>query len=304
MVAKTAKGILSLNLGSVVRTILGGTRQGRQSLEDTYRVVSPFSPLKSGKGAKLVECVPEVSLASLAPVPERLTLDLRYVDVDGATPLRDVLAILTLAVAQDPKAALEIGTYFGSTTANLALNLPEAKIHTIDLPEDLGQASALIEGQPVDDEHLIRGRQLGRSFRGTPLEKNIIQHQGDTALYDYSVIGGEVTFFLIDGSHTYEYAKGDTLHCFAIAKGTCSFLWHDCDRYHPGVTSWLIEMIDAGLPVVRVENTSLACMKIDAGDPRLRKFVATPPPRATPEAAAPESERSRFDRGVGQPRPD
>ena len=274
-VVNTAKGILSLNLGSVIRTVLGGTKQGRQSLEDTYKAVSPFEPLKSGKGAKLLERIPEVPLSSLVDLPDRVTLDLRYVNVDGATPYRDVLAIISLAVAQNPKAAVEIGTYFGSTTANLALNLPEAKIHTLDLPEDLSQANALIEGQPVDDEHLIKGRQLGKSFRGTPLEKNIIQHQGDTATYDYSVIRDGVSFFLIDGSHTYEYAKGDTLHCFAMAKGECSFLWHDCDRYHPGVTAWLVEMIDAELPVVRVENTSLACIKINASDPRVRKFVKT-----------------------------
>lgn len=272
-VFRLAKDVLSLSLASVIRTALGGVKQGRQSLEDTYRAVAPFAPLQHGKCAKMLERVPEVPLNSLGPIPEQLTLDLRFVDVDGATPYRDLVAILTLAKNQNPQAALEFGTYFGSTTANLALNLPDARIHTLDLPEDSVEASALVEGKPVDDEHLIKGRQLGKAFRGTPLANKITQHQGDTATYDYSVIQEPVTFFLVDGSHTYEYARSDTMRSFALAKGPCSFLWHDCDMYHPGVITWLVEMIEAGLPVVRVKDTSLACMKMDAQDPRVQKML-------------------------------
>ncbi len=271
--ATTAKTILSLNLGTVVRTVLGGFEQGRQSLEKTYEVVSPFSPIKYGKGQKLFERVPEVSLKSLAPLPEKLTLDLRYVDVYGSTPYRDVLAIIALAIAQRPKAALEFGTYYGSTTANLALNLPGARIHTLDLPEETSEAQALVDGKPVDDNHLIRDRQLGKCFRSTPLAAQITQHTGDTATYDYSAIADDVSFFLIDGAHTYEYAKGDTLHSFALGKGSCTFVWHDCDPYHPGVTGWLVEMLGAGLPVTRIRNTSVACMTIDTADPRVRAFL-------------------------------
>jgi hypothetical protein len=32
-------------------------------------------------------------------------------------------------------------------------------------------------------------------------------------------------------------------------------------------------MIDAGLPVVSVENTSLACMRIDPKDERVQKLI-------------------------------
>lgn len=272
-VVRMGKDILSLSLASVIRTSLGGLKDGRKSLEDTYQAVSPFSPLKQGAGRKMLQLIPEVSLESLGGMPEQITLDMRYVDVDGATPFRDLIAILSLAKLQHPKAALEFGTYFGSTTANLALNLPEAAIHTIDLPEDTAEATMLVEGHPVDDLHLIHGRKLGKSFRGTALEQKIIQHQGDTATYDYGVIHDPVTFFLIDGSHTYEYARGDTLRCFALAAGESTFLWHDCDCYHLGVTSWLVEMIRAGLPVVRMENTSLACMKIDVRDLRVQGML-------------------------------
>jgi hypothetical protein len=272
-VAKVGKDILSLSLASVIRTSLGGFKEGHKSLEDTYRAVSPFSPLKDGPGRKMLEMIPVVSLESLGGMQEQITLDMRFIGVDGATPLRDLIAILSLAKNQHPQAALEIGTYFGSTTVNLALNLPNATIHTIDLPEDEAEAGALVEGQPVDDFHLIRGRKLGKSFRGTPLEQKIVQHQGDTATYDYGLIHDPVSVFLIDGSHTYDYARNDTLRCFALAKGESTFLWHDCDCYHCGVTAWLVEMIRAGLPVVRVLDTSLACMRIDVQDARVQKVL-------------------------------
>lgn len=275
-VVRAGKDILSLSLASLIRMSLGGLKEGHKSLHDTYRAVSPFSPLKEGKGRKMLALIPEVSLESLGAMPEQITLDMRYVDVDGATPFRDLIAILSLAKNQHPRAALEFGTYFGSTTANLALNLPSATIHTIDLPEDGVEAAALIEGQPVDDIHLIRGRKLGKSFRGTALEQRIVQHQGDTATYDYSVIHDPVTVFLIDGSHTYEYARSDTMRCFSVARGSqgeCTFLWHDCDCHCLGVTSWLVEMIRAGLPVVRVRDTSLACMKVDVRDPQVQQAV-------------------------------
>jgi Methyltransferase domain len=273
LLVQTGKGVLSLSLASVIRTALGGLKDGRNSLDDTYRAVSPFSPLKFGAGRKMLEHIPQTPLSRYGGLPEIIQLDLRYVDVDGSTPYRDLIAILSLAKNQNPRAALEFGTYFGSTTANLAMNLPDARIHTIDLPEDASAASALIEGQPVNDLHLIKGRQLGKSFRDTPFEQQIVQHQGDTATYDYSVIQDPVTFFLIDGSHTYEYAKSDTLRSFALARGECTFAWHDCDQYTPGVLQWLLEMIGAGLPVFRIENTSLACMKISAEDPRVQKFL-------------------------------
>ncbi len=272
-VSKAGKYILAFNLGTVVRTLCGGLKEGKKGLEDTYRAVAPFSPIQYRKGSKLLARIPEVALESLAPVPGRITLDLRYTSIDGATPIRDVLAILALAIAQKPTAALEFGTYFGTTTANLALNLPGTHIHTIDLPEDLTEATAVIKDQPTDDQHLIEGRQLGKAFRNSPLAAGITQHQGDTATYDYSVIHDNVTVFLVDGSHTYEYAKSDTLHCFKMARGEALYLWHDCDRFHPGVTQWLVEMIDAGLPVVRIQGTSLACVTADSANPSLRKFI-------------------------------
>ncbi len=65
--ATAAKTILSLNLGTVLRTVLGGFREGSQSLERTYEAVSPFYPIKHGKGPKLYDSIPEVTLNHWCP---------------------------------------------------------------------------------------------------------------------------------------------------------------------------------------------------------------------------------------------
>jgi hypothetical protein len=119
----------------VIRTLLGGAKEGIQSLRDTYRAVAPFSPLREGEGRRLLAKIPEVELSEAAPLPEAMVVDMRYMGIDGATPFEDVAAILALAIARQPTALLEIGTFWGSTTVNFARNLPLARVHTIDLPE-------------------------------------------------------------------------------------------------------------------------------------------------------------------------
>jgi hypothetical protein len=267
------KGLLALNGATVVRALRYGPASAKRSLEETYRTVDPFSTFENQPAHKLLKRVPEKQLNEIVPWPAEMVLDLRFTDISGSTPICDIAAILALAIAQQPLAVLEFGTFWGSATFNLARNLPNASIHTIDLPADTKTAEKLIADQPIDDLHLIQSRSLGQAFRDTPQANRITQHSGDTATYDYSVISDPVSFFLIDGSHTYEYAKSDTLRAFALGHGMSTFTWHDCDMTHTGVTTWLGELIDAGLPVQRIAGTVVACLRIDATDQRLRRFL-------------------------------
>ncbi len=272
-IRKALKGMVSLSAASVIRAMRLGPGAGKKSLEDTYHAVDPFSWLERMPERTMLRRIPEARLGDIVAWPEKIVLDPRYIDVSGSTPLDDIVAILALAIAQRPRAVLEFGTFWGSATFNLAQNLPEATIHTIDLPPENSAAQALIEGRPVDDLHLIASRELGKAFRGTPEGQRVVQHFGDTAAYDYSVIPDELSFFLVDGSHTYEYAKSDTLRAFALARGHATIAWHDCDASHPGVTRWLGELLDAGLPVQRVAGTVVACLKFSGEDERLKRWV-------------------------------
>jgi predicted O-methyltransferase YrrM len=146
---------------------------------NSYQAVDPFS--EGERNRARLEKIPVRALRDLAQVPGSLVLDLRWAEMSGATPLNDMVSILTLAVLQQPEAVLEFGTFWGSTTVNLAMNLPSAVIHTIDLPPDRSEAEAAIKNRPVDDKNLIRSRELGRAFCGTEFESSIVQHTGDTA---------------------------------------------------------------------------------------------------------------------------
>ena len=268
-----AKAVLSINGASVIRGLRSGPRAALVAMQEGYHAADPFSTAHNREELLLLRRIPEVDAAEAYGWPEEIVLDLRFADISGSTPIRDLLSFVALAVQQQPEAALEFGTFFGSTTVNLAKNLPHARIHTIDLPPDDEAARALIEGKPVDDVHLIENRQLGKAFRHSAERERIVQHAGDTATYDYSVIGDRVSYFLVDGSHTYEYAMSDSLVSMRLARVPSTIVWHDCDGTHPGVTRWLGELLDAGLPVRRIAGTAVAYLKFDPADERVKAVV-------------------------------
>ena len=175
---------------------------------------------------------------------------------DGYLPWCDLLALISVLVDRAPRSILEIGTFNGYTTRLMALNLPDAAIHTLDLPENF-DGEKTEAGLVKDDFHLISARRVGSEFRQDKTITSIQQHFGDTASYAFP----NAEFCFIDGSHTYSYVRNDTEK--ALATGNVKTLvWHDCDRYHPGVTKWLVEMLGAGHPVRRIEGTNLAILDV------------------------------------------
>ena len=204
-------------------------------------------------GAALFEKIPPVALSEIVDRPF-VRIEGSYAYTDGSLPLCDLLALLSVLVDRSPQTVLEIGTFNGYTTRLMALNLPKAKIHTIDLPEDFHDTGT---GLQKDDFHLIASRRVGAEFRADPSITTITQHFGDTAEYAFP----PAEFFFIDGSHTYPYVRNDTEKALAspIAK---VLMWHDCDPGHPDVNRWLVEMVQTGYPVRRIEGTNLAILQL------------------------------------------
>jgi predicted O-methyltransferase YrrM len=83
-----------------------------------------------------VNPIPALSLYDLfgAAKPQIHVTVQRY--EDGMLPSEKAMALLAIVVATAPKSVLEIGTFMGHTTKLLAMNLPEAIIHSVDLPLD------------------------------------------------------------------------------------------------------------------------------------------------------------------------
>jgi Methyltransferase domain len=179
---------------------------------------------------------------------------------DGRLPDDQALCVVAIAVYENPREILEIGTYMGHTTRQLAENLPNSAIHTVDLPESFSPDKDPDRTMPKDDLHLVARRTVGREFLGQPCASHIIQHFGDSANWDFAK-AGKPTFFFIDGAHTYEYCKSDSEKCFALCGGKGVFLWHDCDRIHPGIIKFVAEWRKLGRDLRRIAGTPLIYWK-------------------------------------------
>lgn len=204
--------------------------------------------------------IPEISLSDILGT-RRPVIQLSVMGYeDGMLSSEHAMVLLSILVAEAPNEVLEIGTYMGHTTRQMAENLTTATIHTIDLP-----TSYSIEDDPErnlskDDFHLISRRIVGREFKGHPCATRIKQHLADTAKWDF-YNAGHPTFFFIDGSHTFEYCKNDSEKCFELCGGRGTFLWHDCDNSHPGVVRFVSEWRNQGRDIKRIIGTSIAYWK-------------------------------------------
>ncbi|HSY43063.1 MAG TPA: class I SAM-dependent methyltransferase [Candidatus Acidoferrum sp.] len=252
--------LLGFNLASVVR----GSRFGFQEFVNScYKGIIAVHPLESRK--KIAEehalkSIPEVSLDEILGDRKVLIKLIIQRHEDGMMWAHEAQALLSILVMENPKEVLEIGTFMGHTTRRMAENLPDSRIHTVDLPLDYSTAQATTGLPPKDDFHLIKRRVVGREFKDQDCEKRIVQHFADTAVVDFKEFG-HPTFFFIDGSHTYEYCKQDTEKCLALGGGKGTFLWHDCDEWHPEVVQFIREWRAAGNDVVRIKGTYLAYWK-------------------------------------------
>lgn len=205
-----------------------------------------------------VEMIPKSDLNSLISYDFQGIVTPEWNYTDGALSLTDLLTILSIAVDRKPNEIFELGTFNGSTTKYLALNLPEAKIRTLDLPLDF-DPSKDNSSIKKDDFHLIKSREVGKEFKGKNL--NIIQYLEDSRTFDFSVLK-DCNFFFIDASHSYDYVKHDTLSILNVVFHPATILWHDCDKYHPGVTKYLYELLNIGYNIKHIKDTNLAILDL------------------------------------------
>ena len=144
-----------------------------------------------------------------------------------------------------PRRIFEIGTFDGSATLTLARNAPEAEITTLDLPSD-HPSSAVARGVT---------EAVGGRFHGTPEADRITSLSGDSTTFDFTPWHGTADLVLVDGDHSYPFARSDTDAALAMLTEDGLAVWDDYTPAWPGV----IRAVDeTGLPVIRVRRTGLA----------------------------------------------
>jgi len=245
--------LFGLNAAAVLRLFDGGfitsTRAAREAFAAARMAASPG-----------LHRIPEIALGEILGDRKptiRMTVTHHQ---DGMLPTEQALALLAILVAEQPREVLEIGTFMGHTTLQMALNLPASAVHTVDLPIDFSPDRDSETTLAKDDFHLIAKRRVGCEFEDRPEASRIVQHFTDTAAWDFSK-AGTPSFFFIDGSHTYDYCRSDSEKSLAVAAPGAVFLWHDCDVRHPGVVEFLLEWRHAGRNVKRILGTPLAYWK-------------------------------------------
>ena len=252
--------LLGLNLASIVRGARLGFLEFYRSCFASLSIVYPFQARTKHLENQALQSIPKITLDEILGARKvTITLNVQKHE-DGMLSAREAIALMSIVAVESPREVLEIGTFMGHTTRALADNLPAGIVHTVDLPLNFSEPETVAGQIPKDDFHLIKRRVVGREYKGQPAEARIKQHFGDSALIDFSEFG-QPDFFFIDGAHTYEYCKQDSEKCFELCNGRGTFIWHDCDEWHPGVVKFVNEWRAAGRNLRRIEGTYMAYWK-------------------------------------------
>ena len=171
------------------------------------------------------------------------------------------LAVLASAAAATHAGdeIIEIGTFDGRTTLNLAVNAPAThRIFTLDLPP---QSAPKFDLAPGERAYVEKPRS-GRRFLDAPpawadAAGRITQLLGDSATFDWSAHVGRAGLVFVDGSHARDYVIADTGTAFRLVAKKGMVIWHDYGVWE-GVTRAL-EEIEASrhLGLRHVRGTSL-----------------------------------------------
>lgn len=181
--------------------------------------------------------------------------------VSGNVSLLEIALINTLIQKQKPKNLFEIGTFDGRTTLNMAANISEGTVYTLDLPVENVSTEFTITG----DKKFVPNVSRKLRFTGKLEEQKIKRLFGDSAAFDFSPFKNQIDILFIDGAHTYEYVLNDTKKTEMLMREHGIVLWHDYGTWE-GVTRALNELYQTNpryQNLKHIKDTSLAYLKND-----------------------------------------
>jgi|SRR5579871_1757589 len=185
------------------------------------------------------------------PIPKRRGI--------GGLSLLETFLLVSVAKVVGAERIFEIGTFLGTTTLNLALNVSEsAEILTLDMNEDQAasadQHSADIA---LTKKHLASSEAL--DFLKTPLSSKVKILTGDSTKFDFSPWTAAVDMVFIDGGHDFSTVKSDTEHAFQLVRTdrpSC-VLWHDYRNPEYSGLTYYLEELSVEREIFHIEDTML-----------------------------------------------
>lgn len=200
-----------------------------------------------------------------SPIPSKTALELvgggtsiileNWTSVDGNVSVEELAFLCALARKMQPNRVVEIGTFDGNTTLQLALNTPpDSRIFTLDLPVG---AHGHTENDPNDLAFIASQRRVQRRFLGTAVEHKIRQYYGDSLTYDFAEFAaeGDPQFVFIDAGHSYKCVRNDTEKTLNILDRNGIIVWHDYGTW-PDVYQYLVELSHK-LSLIHIAGTRL-----------------------------------------------
>lgn len=126
--------------------------------------------------------------------------------------IKDYLALHCILKIAEVKSVLEIGTHIGEGTKIICNALPDAKVFSLDLPDELSSMS-------------LQHPSLKEKKIGEMCDLPYTQLLGNSITFDYSKYPCEAYF--VDGEHDYAHPRHETTEI--IKQKPLIIIWHDAD---------------------------------------------------------------------------
>ncbi len=217
---------------------------GRKRYEAHQRVVSFARAVNDSR-------IRELYLEQIFPGIGQVKVPLGAVNEVTLHPNKvDMLYVCAVAHHKGARRAFEFGTYMGRTTYHLAKTSPEMEVTTLSISPD---------------KDPLFGPFLGKFFKGRPEAARIKLLLQDSRDFDPAPYKGMFDVVFVDGDHSYELVKNDTLKAFQLLKKGGVILWHDYAPKSPGLVQFFKEFTQER-PLFRIKHTCLL-LHIDGMDP-------------------------------------
>ncbi len=161
---------------------------------------------------------------------------------DGNVNLAELAILAQAAAAARPGTIIvEIGTFDGRTTMNLAVNA-QVPVITLDLPSEHIALHELAAGERQYVDKPRPGERIrAAAWPWSASARRIAQLYGDSATFDWSEHDGKAGLVFVDGSHAYEYVRKDSETALRLVAAGGMVMWHDYGAWE-GVTRALEEL--------------------------------------------------------------
>jgi len=156
--------------------------------------------------------------------------EFNWVEDVNERKIRDAETLGAVARNINPSVCLDIGTSTGHSAALIAVNAPQARVYTINIPpKEIADGSGGILTTIT-----LEREKIGSYYRDKKLE-NIQQILANTAKWEPNV--GIIDLAYVDGCHDTDFVYNDTLKILKHTKPGSFILWHDFNpelikKYH------------------------------------------------------------------------